>query len=499
MATSQPNILWIGTDEQHRQTVGAYGSKISRTPHIDALAASGLVFDHAFSPMAVCAPARAAMLTGKLPSEGSVIANNDMCFAVPFLDTSHQRLPETWATALLDCGYRAAHVGKWHVIPVPDDRPSKFGFEGPDWGGYGKTWKEQDFQTYRHELGLPPQVELEEELEANHPIPSPFSPVSARLAGPVEGSLPYFVAETAIDQLRTLAPAGGNGDPFFLRCEFWGPHIPCWVAEPYYSMYDPESLELPENFGVLGENKPEIHSNFWGGWGIGTCTEAQQRRLISSYLGYVSCIDAQIGRLLAALDELNLSDNTLVIYTSDHGDMLGAHGLYDKGPFMYDDIYRVPLIVRWPGVVEPGRCAALVYNMDAGATMWDIAGERRPTTGSARSLLPVLRGERQDVGREFIISEFWRQWDFYPQAMVHSGSDKFIFNFGGVDEYYDLNTDPGELRNRIAEPALQERIDELRDHLHRWLRDVDSPMKEGFERTLPAKRQRLAAAGLSDR
>ena len=263
-------------------------------------------------------------------------------------------------------------------------------------------------------------------------------------------------------------------------------------------MYDPENLELPENFGVLGENKPEIHSNFWGGWGIGTCTEAQQRRLISSYLGYVSCIDAQIGRLLAALDELNLSDNTLVIYTSDHGDMLGAHGLYDKGPFMYDDIYGHSSCVG-QGSWSPG--AAL-----RSYTIWmperpcgTSPGNGVPTTGSARSLLPVLREERQDVGREFIISEFWRQWDFYPQAMVHSGSDKFIFNFGGVDEYYDLNTDPGELRNRIAEPALQERINELRDHLHRWLRDVDSPMKEGFERTLPAKRQRLAAAGLSDR
>ena len=182
-----------------------------------------------------------------------------------------------------------------------------------------------------------------------------------------------------------------------------------------------------------------------------------------------------------------------MIYTSDHGDMLGAHGLYDKGPFMYDDIYRVPLIARWPGVVEPGRCEALVYNMDVGATMWELAGGAAPVDGSARSLLPVLDGSRGDLGREVIISEFWRQWDFYPQAMVHSGQDKFVYNFGGVDEYYDLRLDPGELNNRAKEPGRQPRINELRDHLHRWLRDVDSPMREGYERTLPAKRDRYAA------
>lgn len=491
MNRQPPNVLWIGTDEQHRQSVGAYGSVNCPTPNIDRLASQALVFDQAFCPTAVCAPARASMLTGRLPSEGSVISNNHMDFAVPFLDTGRVVLPRTWVPDLIGAGYRCSHVGKWHVLPIgaEKDRPSLFGFEGPDWPGYGKTWKEPDFLAYRERLGLTAEVELEEEIHARHPVGSPFSPVSARLAGPVEGSLPYFVAETAIGELRRLAADGDRGGgPFFLRCEFWGPHIPCWVAEPFYSLCEPGSLRLPDNFNRLGENKPEIHRNFQGVWGIGTCPEEQQRRLIGSYLGYVACIDAQVGRILAVLEELGLAEETMVIFVSDHGDMLGAHGLYDKGPFMYDDIYRVPLMVRWPGVAAPGRSEALVYNMDLGATMWDLAGGEPPEDGSARSLVPVLSGQRRDLGREVIISEFWAQFDFYPQAMVHSGRDKFVFNFGGVDEYYDLESDPGELRNRIGEPALQGRVNELRDHLHRWLREVDTPMREGFERTLPAKR-----------
>lgn len=486
-----PNILWIGTDEQHRGTIGAYGSVNCRTPHLDNLASQSLVFDHAFSPTAVCAPARTSMLTGRLPSEGSVICNNAMEFALPYRDTSRERELETWVPSALAAGYRAAHVGKWHVIPVPDDSPSKFGFAGPDWAGYGKTWAEPDFRRYRAGLNLPSEPQLTQTLAAKHPIPSPFEPICARLEGPVDGSLPYFVAEQTIEQMRTLA-SGDSTSPFFLRCEFWGPHIPCWVAEPYYSMYDPQSLELPPNFGELGSDKPEIHENFWGGWGIGTYPEAEQRRFISSYLGYVSCIDAQMGRILAALEECGLAEDTLVVFTSDHGDMLGAHGLYDKGPFMYDDIYRVPLMMRWPGVGQPGRSDALVYNMDMAATMWDLVGAEPSPGGSSRSLLPVLTGERADLGRETIVCEFWRQWDFYPQALVHSGTDKFVFNFGGIDEYYDLEMDPHELTNRIKEPDLQPRINTLREQLHRWLGEVDSPMKEGFLRTLPAKRDRWA-------
>ena len=491
MTASQalPNILWIGTDEQHRGTIGAYGSANCRTPHIDRLASESVVFDHAFSPTAVCAPARTSMLTGRLPSEGSVICNGEMEFTVPYLDTSRERELQTWVPAALAAGYRASHVGKWHAIPVPDDCPGKFGFTGPDWAGYGKTWEEPDFRRYREELGLTSDPELSEAMAAKHPVASPFEPISARLEGPVEGSLPYFVAQQAIEQMRSLAD-DDSSSPFFLRCEFWGPHIPCWVAEPYYSMYEPSALELSPNFMELGTDKPEIHENFWGGWGIGTYPEVQQRRFLSSYLGYVSCIDAQIGRILAALEESGVAENTLVVLTSDHGDMLGAHGLYDKGPFMYDDIYRVPLMLRWPGVSQPGRSDALVYNMDLAATMWDLVGDLPSSAGSSRSLLPVLRGERADLGREVIICEFWRQWDFYPQALVHSGGDKFVFNFGGIDEYYDLESDPFELTNRIKEPGLQPRINVLREQLHHWLREVESPMKEGFERTLPAKRDR---------
>ena len=279
-----------------------------------------------------------------------------------------------------------------------------------------------------------------------------------------------------------------NGQPFFLRCEFWGPHMPCYAPEPYYSMYHPDRLNLPDNFWKLGTNKPEVHSIFRGFFGIGTHPMEIQKKYIASYLAYASSTDAQIGRILAALEQNGLTEDTLVIFTSDHGDMLGAHCLYDKGPFMYDEIYRVPLIVRWPGRVRPGRnAAALVYNMDLAATVRDLLNVPSPSVGSARSLLPILTGKTNSLDREFIISEFWHHFGFYPQSMIHSGRDKFIFNFGGTDEYYDHATDPGELDNRIRDPKLRERILHMREHLMKWQKNVNSPMRGHLNATLPAK------------
>ena len=154
---------------------------------------------------------------------------------------------------------------------------------------------------------------------------------------------------------------------------------------------------------------------------------------------------------------------------------------------MYDDIYRVPLIVRWPGVIEPGRNNALVYNMDMGAAMWELAGEAVPAGASARSLFSVLVGERQDLGRDVLICEFYRQWDFYSQGMAHSGTEKFIYNFSDTDEYYDLTADPHEMDNRIAEPAAAERVAWLSRRLHEWMKGANSYMTHGFERTSAAK------------
>jgi len=489
---SQPNILWIGMDELQRQALGLYGGYDGqcKTSNIDKLASESLVFDQAFCPTAVCAPSRASMLMGKMPSEGSIISNDGMEWTVPYrhVGKEEKALP-TWALDLKVAGYKCVHVGKFHV--TPGGTPSEQGFEGPDWAGYGGIWDLPDFYKYRKKLGLTPKPELEEELPSKHPIPYCFSPVCAKLKGSDEGSLPAFVAYKTNEYLKQLAKrVRSESKPFFLRCEFWGPHIPCWIAEPYYSMYDPKSLKLPENFGVLGENKPEIQSNFSGGMGIASHDETHQRLLISKYLGYVTCIDNQIGLILKVLNDLELTEETIVVFTADHGDMLGAHGLYDKGPFMYEEIYRIPLMVKWPGVVAPGRNDAFVYNMDMGATMWELAGKRVPNGASAKSLLPVLKGIFEDLGRKMIISEFYRQWDFYPQVMVRSRTEKFIYNFGGIDEFYDLVNDPYELKNCIKDLEVQFKVRTMRNFLHDWLRKTNSPMLHGFERTLGPKSNR---------
>ncbi|HUV08922.1 MAG TPA: sulfatase-like hydrolase/transferase, partial [Spirochaetia bacterium] len=356
MKQKMPNILWIGVDEQNIRTIGVYGSKNCKTPFLDRLAGQSLVFENAFCPTAVCSPSRASMLTGRMPSEGSVVANDLLTWTIPSRDASRVRIMKTWADSLRNRRYRTVHVGKWHLTGAEDDKPRDYGFEGTNYGGFGKNWGEPEYHAYRRALGLYPKPELELEIYSKHPVPYEFDPKSARLKGPEEGSLPAFLASRTISWLEKLAvESKSSGRPFFLRCEFWGPHMPCYAPEPYYSMYDPAGLELPDNFNRLGEGKPEIHRNFSGYWGIATHPIEIQRKYIAAYMAYATCIDRQVGRILDSLEASGLSDDTVVFFTSDHGDMLGALGLYDNGPFMYEEIYRVPLMVRWPGIATPGR------------------------------------------------------------------------------------------------------------------------------------------------
>ena len=219
MADPLPNILWIGTDEQQRSTIGAYGSPNCRTPTLDSLAAESLVFDAAFCPMAVCAPARASMLCGRLPGEGSVISNDLLDFAHPDRELGPCQPLDSWAPALSQAGYELVHVGKWHASG--DGRPSDYGFAGPDWPGYGIVDKDADYHAYRQSIGLSAQPAYDQPLPSNHPLGCPFDPVAARLTGPEAGSVPAFLTHLTTRHLDQLADRRrSTGNPFFLRCEF---------------------------------------------------------------------------------------------------------------------------------------------------------------------------------------------------------------------------------------------------------------------------------------
>ena len=465
-APGYPNVLWIGVDQMRADTPGYTGNEICQTPNLDRLAGEGVSFSRAYTPASQCSPARASMLTGRYAFHHGVGTNCDMYHGLA-AELPH---PEELLHYRLQArGYRCGYAGKWHV--GTDKGPVDYGFEGMNLPGYGDLKRDAGFQGYLKERGL-----------SYGPVESPIygnadetTLLGGRWNGPLESTPTYYLADYAIDLLDTFA---ADDRPFFLTCQFWAPHPPYLPSPEYAGRHDRSSISPWPNFRDDLREKPESLRRFrrdfyralptsWEGW----------RELVGLYYDYVALVDAQIGRVVDRLDALGVAEDTLVVFTSDHGDMNGAHGgLFDKG-FMYEEAHRVPLVIRCPKRFEGGASGALVYNMDIFPTLLELVGE--PLDGlDGRSLLPFLQNP-DAPGREALLLESHGMRHLYSQrALVTEDGYKYIFNPGHEDEVYDLNMDPGELRNLLRDDARRARVAELQRRLIDVAIETRDPLKD---------------------
>jgi len=242
---------------------------------------------------------------------------------------------------------------------------------------------------------------------------------------------------------------------------------------------------MPEWPNVRDElaDKPGIQRTVQAYWGVQDFGWTDWARLVAMCCGYVTLIDAQVGRLIETLEAVGLADQTAVCYTSDHGGMVGAHGLCDKGPHLYDEQCRIPLIGRIPGQPAGRRSDAVVYNMDLMPTTLELAGAPIPAGLDALSLLPIIRAEREAVRPPVAYLEFHGHQCPYPQRMVQTDRLKYIFNAADRDELYDLEKDPGELTNAIEAPACADRLAQMRSLLHDHLKATGDPILRFYEGT----------------
>jgi len=278
-------------------------------------------------------------------------------------------------------------------------------------------------------------------------------------------------------EARAAGAAGVAGQPFFLRWDSNEPHLPNILPEPFYSMYPPEAIAPWASWGDPLLGKPYIQAKMRRTWGIDAWTWQDWAPIVSRYMGEISLLDAQVGRILAALDRLGLAENTLVIYSSDHGDLCGAHGMIDKHYIMYDDVMRVPLVARWPGRIAPGsRSDGFVcHALDLAATFCAAAGQPAPDTFQGRSLLPLMmggRGEREDIFGMY----HGNQFGLYSQRMLRDRRWKYIMNATAEDERYDRELDPGEIHNLAAEPAAVDELARLRRRMLAWMEEARDPL-----------------------
>ena len=432
------NFVFIMTDTQNKDMVGAYGRPQMDTPNLDRLAAGGIRFERAYTACPLCTPARGAIFTGLHPQINGAWCNN----------VAPHRHVAMMGEIFRHYGYRAAYTGKWHL-----DGTAYFGDGVPGGGFEGDWW--YDGERYAEDIG-PRMFQAYRTCKTADDL---------RKAGfDQEHMWAHRVADRAVDFLEKV-----GGEKFVLAVSFDEPHGPCVAPPEYWERFEKIGLPPRPNYNAPVEGKPEL-------------LQVQRRQngeaspgpdgLVYNprFFGCNSYVDREIGRVIDEVDRLH-ADDTMIIYTSDHGDQLRSHGLVGKGPMMYEETCNIPLIVRAPGAAAGAVSDALVSHVDLLPTMLDLSRIDRPAVLNGQSLSHVLT-DPSAGGREHALISFHRFainhdnfGEFYPVRCATDGRYKLIVNLFETDELYDLAEDPYEMRNRLADPALSAE----RDRLHDWM------------------------------
>ncbi|MCR8726012.1 sulfatase-like hydrolase/transferase [Frigidibacter sp. ROC022] len=436
----RPNILFLFSDQHAQRVAGCYGDGIAETPALDGLAAAGVTFDACHTPSPICGPARMSMLTGREPNDTRVWTNNDM-------------LPSdmpTYAHALTAAGYETISIGRLHALGPDQHRgftTRLVGDHSPNWPGVA-----------RHDMGV---------LSKTHG-PNRVSVERSGRGNSAYQSLDEATLEAALAQLDQLGERRQAGDaaPFFLQVGFMLPHPP-YVARP--EDYDRFEGRVPPA-AIPAPDDPHPWVDWWRRVrGVADVTKAEAARSRAAYYALVRRMDLHIGRILDRLAALGLSEDTLVVYASDHGDHIGERGLWWKHT-MYDDSVKVPLLLRWPGRIPAGaRRGENVGLLNVTAAFLEAAGAPPLPNSSADSLLSLARGTAEDWA-DTVVSEYCAnpeeaysggRWTL--QRMVRTGPWKYIWHDGFPEQLFDMQADPEERHDLAGDPGQSDRLAQFRD------------------------------------
>jgi arylsulfatase A-like enzyme len=459
----RPNILHIMSDQQQWATLANRSE--CHTPNLNRLAEEGLLFERSYTPCAICCPARAMLLSGAYHWHNGIF---NQVHSSPSVHRDMYPEVVLYSQRLREAGYRLGYVGKWHASYLRG--PLDFGFhEVADLAGYQNAEKD----TAQGSFQLPHSAErLRRTVTRNMRWPGsePF-PMWGYTEGPEEAAPEHYRTECAI---RMLEKFTRGASPWHMEVHYIEPHDPYFPDKKFLDKYRPENMKLPESFHDDFHNKPGMHRREARTWGDVTPEDVQTSR--AHYFAYAEQLDAQIGRLLAALDRSGQAGNTLVVFTSDHGDLAGAHRMWLKGWMPYEECYRVPLIVRWPGHVEPGgKTSALVQTHDLAHTYIAAAQASPLPFADGRSLLPLLRNPQRSDWTDQILCAFYGGEFLYTQRMAITGRYKYVFNGFDMDELYDLESDPHEMSNLIDYAPANHAASEMRGRLYDLMTQFGDP------------------------
>ena len=388
------------------------------------------------------------MFTGDYAFRHGMGTNCDMYHA---LGTELAEPDRLLHTQLLDSGYQCGFVGKWHIGIIKT--PADYGFQGDVPAGYGNLAKTEGFRRYLAENNL--SYSVEPTLFFN---PDEQTMAAGRWRGPVESTQCYYQTLQAIEMLDRFAQAD---QPFFVSLQYWDPHGPHLIPDDFWQHTDRDALKPWANFHDDLSGKParvkRERDDFYRSH---PRTAAEVVDYIGLYCDHVALLDSQIGRLLEYLRATGRIDDTLVVFTSDHGDMAGSHGgLIDKG-LPYEEAMRVPMVFSHPSLPH-ARLDNLALNMDIQPTAFGLMGVDCGAR-HARDLSAEITGAGNDR-RTHLLAEYHGLRFLYSQRILVSDDGwKYVFSPGDYDELYDLNTDPGEMQNLVDAPDAQAKLAEMR-------------------------------------
>lgn len=433
------------------------------------MAREGTRFVQARTVLPVCSPARAPMLTGVYPHRHGLTENDGRFGGRAELDR------DAWLVhhPLTEAGYRCAWFGKWHL----DQQRSAqaYGFEGFSLPGYGYPYSSPAYRDYLDRAGITtPVARVEMPGESGRQIGSKIALVEmddwfdfeagvSRLDGPAEAHEAYFVASLASDWIRAI-----GDEPFFLRVDPWGPHPPYLLAPPYCAAIDQidGQADLPLNVTMCLERRPAHHRSYRDYWQNMLRLHREGWRCMgAAALAHAALVEAALATVLEALDESGVADDTIVIFTADHGDAVASNGgVANKGGLMVEETMRVPLLIRGLGF-EPGDvCDTLVSNMDIAPTILEFCGLSCGADMDGQSLVGIANGDTTSR-RQGLLTEHYGLHERVVQRAFYEDHWKLVAQQDGFQELYNLETDPYEMNNLADSPAQIETLRHMRSGL----------------------------------
>jgi choline-sulfatase len=471
---NRPNILLIFTDQHRLSAVGAYGETPCRTPNIDRLAQEGTLFKNAYTVYPVCSPARATILTGLYPHSHGITSNiHEVGCSIHELEDRPGLLPRRLQAA----GYNTGYTGKWHLGTYrktsfgqsnKSSMPSDMGFRGQNFPGHGEDGAR-----------FPEYVEWLKNKGFEHGIRSWQEKTKkvrksiGEIDLPTDATVPAYLVDNSIELIK-----GFNAEkkPFYMSLNFWGPHGPYYATKEFVDLYRDKDIPPWPNFdwdsrGITGPHHYKVHWDkekfSWEDWATA----------VRYYYARTSMIDDQIGRLHKYLEDSGQLENTIIIFSADHGETLGSHGgLLDKGWHHFEETHRVPMIIRMPGENKNQVREELVSLADIFPTIMDMTGSPvKENEVHGRSLVPLVQGKKIKW-RDEVVTEFLGLNHIGTcMKTIRKGDLKYGYNLTYKGELYDLKNDPHETRNLIDDPEYADRLQTLKKRLEEWMVQTADP------------------------